>query len=266
MAPRSAKLDEERLPVPASSPDALPPELAGLMAEDRGKGLSQSQEDNLVPLIYVLQALSPQVMTRNAEYIEGASPGDFWLRFAANPIHKGEEGIEVQPCFFAKDWIEWIPRSKGGGFVARHASRPADVVETSDSQNPNKVRLVRPNGNELVETRNHIVRVFTESGAVPYVLPFSSTGHSTSRQWMFMMNNRSGVPSFGRRYRLTTKERTNPLGTWFGVEVKDIGWVSVEDYAEGKKLYEAFASGAKRAEEPIVAAASRSTEDDEIPF
>jgi hypothetical protein len=42
--------------------DALTPAfLADRIKADAGKGVSSSQADNIVPLIYILQALSPQV-------------------------------------------------------------------------------------------------------------------------------------------------------------------------------------------------------------
>lgn len=250
-----------------STPQSLvstsdPGPLADLMKEDVGKGLSQAQEDNLVPLIYVLQALSPQVSTRNNAYLEGAEPGMFWMRNAAEPLVDGEEGIVVQPCYFTKAWNEWVPRAKGGGFIARHADCPKDAEQVEDQNNPNKIKFMRPNGNEVIETRNHVIRVLTKSGhAVPFILPFSSTGHTTSRQWMTMMNDYGGAPSFARKYRLKTRERSNAAGTWFAIDVKDEGWVTPEEYLAGRKLHDQFVEGTKVAEAPAA-----NVTQEEIPF
>src|SRR6202035_3091033 len=66
--------------VTALRPGGPPAALADRMKADAGRGVSTAQEDNQVPLIYVLQPLSPQVDKRSEQYVEGAEPGDLWLR------------------------------------------------------------------------------------------------------------------------------------------------------------------------------------------
>lgn len=249
--------EEEKQHLPATT-TGLPAHLAGLAEADAGKGVSTAQEDNIIPLVYILQAQSPQVM-RGPGQIEGAQAGDIWLRNSAvREIMPGGAGIVVQPCAFSKSWIEWVPRDSGGGFIARHAVRPADAIQDPDDPN----HWTRPNGNELVETREHYVMAEGQ----PYVIPFSSTGHTTSRTWMALMNQfRIGAapaPSWARRYRLSTVQRTNSLGTWYQWKVEDLGWVpSQEEYQVGKMLHEAVTSGAKRAADHDAAAPA-----DEVPF
>lgn len=244
--------------------------LAGKMKGDAGKGVSTAQEDNLVPLIYVLQSGSPQVKKGDPSRIDGAEAGDFWLRNAGEPIIKGETGILFQPCYFTKDWVEWQPNR--GGFVGRHAKLPDDAERQEDPRNPNKVSYVRENGNEIVETRYHVGYVLTENGggAQPFILPLTSTGHAVSRQWMFMMNSKqlddgTKIPSWGCLYRLKTKVRTNTMGSWFALTVEDAGYIDSEtDYDRGAALYQAFSSGAKKAEAPV--GAEGGAEKDEVPF
>lgn len=258
--------DETEHPVPSTSSHAggPPPELLEKMKRDKGKGVSQSASDNLVPLIYILQALSPQVARRNPEYIEGAEPGSFWLRNAPHPIISGEAGMMCQPCYFFKDWVEWRPRDSGGGFIARWPEFKEDVCPVEDAvqrEDANRrVKWLRPNGNEVIQTRNHVVRVFTDEGILPYIIPFSSTGHTTSRAWSQLINSTSGSVAFAAKYKLTTRERTNPAGTWFAVDVKFDSWAA-DEYDAGLAMYEAFASGEKKAAAPDVA-----VDKDEIPF
>ena len=267
-ASASKTVDEAEHPVPATAAPTSgpPPELLERMKRDKGKGVSQSASDNLVPLIYVLQALSPQVARRNPEYIEGAEPGSFWLRNAPHPIVSGEEGMLAQPCYFYKDWVEWRPREMGGGFVARHAEVKEDQCPVADAvlreDSNRRMRWMRENGNEVIQTRNHIVRVYTDDGVLPYILPFSSTGHTTSKAWSQLINSTSGSVAFAGKYRLTTRERTNPMGTWFVVDVKFDSWAADEEYDAGLAMYEAFATGEKKAAAPDASV----TKDDEIPF
>lgn len=245
---------------------AVPAFLATQGAQDAGKGVSTAQEDNLIPLIYMLQPLSPACNKRDPAYIEGAEPGAIWLRNAANPIVPGEDGILFQPCFFSKDWVEWIPRTSGGGYAGRHATKPADAKEVRDPQNPQKIKYVLPNGNELIETRYHAGFVITDAGPLPYVIPMASTAHTCSRQWMGIMNQKqvagNKMPSWAGLYRLKTKQKSNAAGTWFTWDILDEGFVQTpEDYERGKTLFNAFSSGEKGYQEEAEAAGVPSGEE-----
>jgi len=236
--------------------------------EDAGMGVSTDPEDVLVPLIYVLQPLSPQVLKGNAKQVKGAEAGDIWLRGAAQEIIPGDEGVLFQPCSFTKDWVEWVPRDLGGGLVARHAMCP----ETAESHISDKGKSVwiLPSGNEVIETRYHSGFVFLDSGArLPYVIPLSSTGHTVSKMWNSLMTQAllpDGriMPSFACLYRLKTKMQTRKDQSWFNLDISIAGDTSVEppwpgcppaealirnemDYARGKALAEAFNSGTKSA-------------------
>jgi hypothetical protein len=264
MASAKVKERQEVAPIKHVGP---PAELANRFAIDAGKGLSTDQADNMVPLIYVLQAGSPQVKKGDPSRIEGAEAGDFWLRNATDPIIKGEDGLLFQHCYFDKDFVEWQPNR--GGFVARHRDMPDDVTKEVDPNNENKIIWVRTNGNEVVETRYHVGRILNCDPPLAYILPFASTGHTVSRSWMFMMNSKqfqgNKVPAFARSYRLKTKVKTKGPNSWFMVTVEDGNWVSAEDYAAGEALYNAFNSGAKVAEAPA-AAEPGAVERDEVPF
>lgn len=270
---RTAKKEIEvvkpRPTVPSVKAAVVPAFMKGRMERDAGKGVSTAQEDNLVPLIYILQAQSPQVNKRNAAYIEGAEASDIWLRNAPDPIVRGDTGFLFQPCFFNKDWIEWVPRDSGGGFVARHLELPQDAKKIEDPKNPNRVKYIRPNQNEVVETRHHVGYVITENGPLPYVISLSGSGHTVSRQWMFMMNGAQidgqKAPSFAKLYRLKSKERSNAAGTWFAFDVKDEGWVETDtDYQRGLELHDAFVKGEKRAEAPVAAGGDNTDADSKL--
>lgn len=255
--PASPPADEKKNALTVPVANAKPPAaLLERMLKDAGKGVSSLQEDNIVPLIYIMQPLSPQLQRNNAKFVQGAMAGDIMLRNLTDPMVPGDQGIIFQHCFFDKDWVEWIPRNSGGGFVGRSKERPDDAVEKVDPQNKNKKRWFRPNGNEVIETRYHIGYVHMDDRRLPYVIPFSSTGHTVSRSWMFTMNSKrlpSGDVAAGwsSLFKLITRERSNVSGTWFVFDPIDLGYVqSVEDYDLGERLYEAFNKGEKRVEDP----------------
>ena len=231
--------------------------LAERAARDIGKGASKDQADNMVPLIYILQAQSPQVMKRNPQHIEGAEAGSIWLRGVADPVIDGDEGILFQPCYWHKDWVEWIPRDAGGGFVGRHPTLPEDAKNIADPRNPNRMNWMRPNGNQLRETRYHVGLVHGRGAPMPFVIPMSSSGHTTSRAWMFLMNSKhhpSGGtwPTCAYIYRLKTKLRTNAQGEWYAWDIIDENvQVDIKEYELGAALHDAFDSGAKTAEAPL---------------
>lgn len=258
---------KEKTDLAVTAAAGLPAALAQRMAQDAGKGVSTDAADNLIPLVYIIQAQSPQANKRSPDFIEGGEAGAIWLRNSGLPAVSGEEGILFQPCYFSKDIVEWIPRNMGGGFVGRHEIRAGETeeqalerigaVQTPDPQNPNRSKWLLPNGHEAISTRYHIGNVYLPSGGVmPYVIPMSSSGHTVSKAWMVLMNSKrmegvSGPIAWSCLYRLKTKERTNAAGTWSTWDIQDAGWISsVEDYDRGAKLYESFAAGEKQVEAP----------------
>lgn len=233
----------------------LPADLADRFEQDAGKGTSQDAKDNLVPMIAILQDKSPQVDKMDPKFIDGCESGMIWLKGVPDPFVAGEEGIVVQPCFFFKNFVEWMPRDKGGGFVGIWATPPKEAKEVVDPKNRNKVKWVMPSGSEIIEARYHVVRVFREDGGRPqFVIPFSSTGHTVSRGWMNLMNSfplKSGkpAPSYARLYRLRLKYNKKPAGSWWSFDPTDEGWITdVNEYEQGLALNAAFERQEKTAD------------------
>ncbi len=247
---------------PKAGSHALPAHLKNKVKADAGRGISESADDSLVPMVAILQAQSPQAIKQKPEYLKGAEAGVIWLKNAPHPIVSGEVGILVQPCAFWKNVVEWIPKNKdgsGGGYVGEHATMPADAKEVADKEDPEKTRMMSPRGTVYVDTRNHAVIVYTDDGqAFPYLIPLSSSGHSVSRQWMFMMKSKTSdgdkIPSFAALYRLKTILRTKGTYNWFTFDPKEAGeegetlWASEEQYEAGKALGIAFEKGEKKAD------------------
>jgi hypothetical protein len=231
-------------------------ELQKMMKEDAGEGLSTDAADNLIPLVRILQPLSPQVLKKNEEYMEGAEPGLIWLKNAEDPFH---DTITFQPCFFEKYWMEWIPRTKGGGLVTRYdfEDKPETAELYKDPERPRAVRWRMPDGNELVETRAYSGFVILEDGmALPYSIPLSSTGHTVGRDLMTKLNNRrlddgSKSSLWASQVNFKTKMRSNNDGEWYVFDIVDVDWVTNKDqYNAGRALNSAFRTGEKRAEMP----------------
>lgn len=250
------------------------PEMLRMMEGDAGRGVSTAAEDNIVPLVYILQSNSPQLDRADAaKYIgKGAKAGDIWFR--GTKVHvdadteNDDSGILVVPCYFSKSWLEWRPDR--GGFAGRHKERPKDAVlreEKADDGSPRTVWRM-PSGNSVVETREHVVLVIGEpfTKPTPFVVPMKSTDHTASREWMGLMNAKTipgtdkTAPSFGFVYRMHTIPKKNDKGSWYGWQISDAGEedgsaipMMLQDlavYKMAKKISTDFSTGALKADAP----------------
>lgn len=279
--PATATKSEETLPATtqANMPAQVSAEELAFLQEHKGEGISTAAEDNLVPLIQVLQSGSKQVI-QGPGRIEGAIAGSFFMRAAPVPIVDGSAGFIFQPCYFYKDFAEWVPRERGGGLVGMHRELPQGAEEIRDERNPNKVKWRTRAGNEILERRNHMGFVILEDGtSMAYAIPFTSTGHSVSRNWMTTMQNRTinGLtpPSYCYLYRFRTRQRSNAQGTWFLPDIEAVsvhpalgpsGMVNAAMRDRGKAFYEACLRGDKIAEQMQDRDETATPAQDEIPF
>lgn len=223
-------------------------DVSALMEQDAGAGVSTDIADNIVPLVYILQSLSPQVLKQKPEYIKDAEAGNIWPRGEKTVWDGEEEGVEVVPVFFSKCWIEWRPNREG--FAGRHAERPAEAVQTPDPKDPKIMKWVLPNGNTVQESREHVVLVIGKyDDPVPFVVPFSGSNHGASRSWMGLMNRKktpkgNKAASFAYKYVLKTVPKSNDKGDWFGYAVEDTGeMVEPEEYLLARDIHNDFAGG-----------------------
>ena len=250
-----------------------------------GEGISYDPADQLTTLVSVLQTGSPQVNRTNAAYIPGANAGDIWLKNAIPPTVAGATGIFFQPCYFNKVWLEWRPRAVGGGggqgFAGRHGARDLpdgstcpdvdDARRAPDPQDPKKTIWTRANGNILQETRQHfgLVHVRGEfvtapdgqnihiaSGFSPYCIPFTSTGHTVSKNWngrLKGLRTPSGrvLNAYDTIWHMTLRQTSNAKGTWYLWHVNYAGRANTEEAMEGKSVFDDCKRGDRIAEQPM---------------
>lgn len=242
-------------------------EYLALMDQYAERGISFRPEDQLLPLIYILQSGSPIVEKRSESYIPGAEPGHFWLRNAIQPIRSGEEGISAIPVDMKETWVEWLPNR--GGFVARHEAPPIDMMTKmirGDDGRERSALVRRDSGNIISDTRELYIIVDGD----PYVLPCTSTKHTFARQWQTMWHRfkhpKTGriMPAFSRKYKLTTIPASNAIGKWFAIKFQDVGETTIPEIKLGISFSDALMTGAKKPEAPVSMAEGSKGED--IPF
>lgn len=189
--------------------------------QQAGAGLDNvTAADMLVPRLTILQSLSPQLKPRDAAYIEGAAVGDI-CDVGTGQIFKGS--ILFLPVYYRKDYLEWAPRSSGGGLVDIH-SDPAILDQTQRNE---KKQPLLPNGNLIAETAQ-FYGFNLSAGRQMCFIPMASTQLKKARKWVTMaaaekLRRADGseftAPLFYRAYELSTADESNAQGDWSGWKI-----------------------------------------------
>ena len=218
--------------------------MASMFEGDAHKGMEQMGADDLaLPFIRILGDLSPQVKKSKAEYVEGAEPG-MLFNTVSKELYDGSKGIQVVPCYYKREYIEWSDRGEGPGApIAVHPAN-TDLMNQTNRDAMGKDRL--PNGNYLENTASYYVMVLSDDGSAETALiTMKSTGLKTSRQWNSMIsgiklqgtNGKFTPPMFSHIYHLTTVEMSNKKGTWSTWSVAKVGPVQDMGAYEQAKIF-----------------------------
>ena len=201
---------------------------ATLFEDDANAGFqTMSQDDLALPFLKVLGQLSPEVNTRHAKHIKEAAPGMI-LNTVTNELYDGTKGIQVIPCYYKREYVEWKERGESLGAPVAIHSTDSDVVASAKRDTMNKDRL--PNGNYLENTASHFVLI-TGTNTSTALITMKSTQLKTSKKWNTMMlgiklKGKDGLftpPTYSHVYLLKTVQQSNDKGTWFGWDVNKIG-------------------------------------------
>ena len=222
---------------------------ANVFEEDAAKGLGKlGQEDLALPFLKILGQLSPEVNKRDGKYVEGAEPGMIYNSVSGD-LYDGVKGIDVIPCFYKLEYIEWKDRGEGPGAPVAIYDSSSDIMSKTKPDANYKDRL--PNGNYIEKTASHFVIVSGDSPSTA-LISMKSTQLKISRKWNSMMagikmKGKNGMftpASFSHEYKLKTVQMSNDKGTWFGWEVQKIGPVAnAELYQQAKAFAESISVG-----------------------
>ena len=222
---------------------------ANVFEDDAAKGLGAiGQEDLALPFLKILGQLSPEVNKRDGKYVEGAEPGMIYNSVSGD-LYDGVKGIDVIPCFYKLEYIEWKDRGEGPGAPVAIYDSSSDIMSKTKPDANYKDRL--PNGNYIEKTASHFVIVEGDSPSTA-LISMKSTQLKISRKWNSMMsgikmNGKNGMftpASFSHIYRLKTTQMSNDKGTWFGWEVSKIGPVTDQSlYGQAKSFSENISKG-----------------------
>jgi len=247
----------------------LPVGLEDAFAEAAGFGFEEVTSSDLqIPFLRIIQALSPQLKKSDAAFIEGAGQGDIF-NTVTDKVWDGDEGVVVIPVYFEMKFLEFVPRTQGGGFVGE-LSADSNDVRTAIRDTDTNLELLH-NGNELVRSAQHYVKIVHEDGNLENaIVDMKKTQLKRSRLWLSMMmmqkHNGNTLPSFANTYRLKTVEDGNDKGSWGSWSIALEGRVpSLEAFKDAKELHESIRRGElKLAPPPAEGAVTDQSED--VPF
>ena len=226
---------------------------ANMFEDDAAKGLGAiGQEDLALPFLKILGQLSPEVNKRDGKYVEGAEPGMIY-NSVSGELYDGVKGIDVIPCFYKLEYIEWKDRGEGLGAPVAIYDSSSDIMSKTKPDANYKDRL--PNGNYIEKTASHFVIVSGDSPSTA-LISMKSTQLKISRKWNSMMsgikmkgaNGMFTPASFSHIYKLKTTQMSNDKGTWFGWEVSKVGPVTDKGlYDQAKAFSENISKGSVKA-------------------
>ena len=203
--------------------------LATSFEEDAHGGFENMDKDDLaLPFLRLLTSTSPEVGE-----VEGAMPGMIY-NSVTGALYDGKKGIEVIPCAYVRQYIEWAPRGSGSGAPIAIHPATSDILSRTHRE-PGESKDFLDNGNYVENTANHYVMVLENGVPNPALIVMKSTQLKKSRKWNSMMMSvkipgKNGLftpPMYSQVYRLTSVSESNDKGKWYGWEIERVG--TIED-------------------------------------
>ena len=198
----------------------------------RGFEEDTSREDLIIPRAKLLQALSPEVVEK---------PKDFQPGMIINSLTKSPMPTEFIPIFKFTNWIRFNPRNPkdpafnsqfpAGGIIWR-SNDPYDMKVISEgSFGPNGER---PLANKFLNFFSYFPGL-----PMPIIVSFTNTSFKAGKT-LISLAKFSGGDMFSRKYKLTSKQSKNELGSFFVFNVEPAEAVTGEDFKHAEALWEEF--------------------------
>lgn len=213
----------------SDSPSTMP----AYLAESQDKGLGNENvgsEDQAIPRISLLQALSPQI-----EEVEGAKTGLFHNSVTDELYEK----LFVVNIAYKREYAVFRDRNKGGGFNGSFDSR--EEANEAIAELPGAA-----SDYGIVETGKHACLIIDpETGEIkqPALLYFKSTALPVSRNWNSQITTiGKDAPRFATIWELNSLKQSNDKGTWYNWSISHAGWVNEDIYNEAKEMHASIAT------------------------
>lgn len=196
-----------------------------------GMGMAQMSFDDIeIPVLMIVQDLSPEKDEESSKFIPGCKPRDI-IETSEGRIF---ETVTFIPVSMSKDIPEWKPRNAGGGLVKIHSGR--DIL--TKARRVDKKLVLPESGNVLTPTTSLFGYIVTANGFETVVIRFKATQLPKAKRIMNIakkevMYSSAGeaftAPLFARSYVLGSTREQNESGKWWGwTIVKSVG---IDEYA-----------------------------------
>lgn len=175
--------------------------------DDGGRGYEhQTKADSSIPIINLLQALSPIVVA------EKAKSGQYYNTVTEQTWER-EKGFLFLPATTRNVFAEWVPRNEGGGGGGYRGQHEIDspIVAKAIKESVKFGKFKTDEGNNLVETF-YVYGVICGDDGRPEsmaLLPFWSTKIKPYRAWMTRLRGFNGanggkIPLYANLTRVTS--------------------------------------------------------------
>jgi len=222
---------------------------------DAGMGNENvTMDDKVVPRLQIVQSMSPELKKTKSEYIEGAEEGSVF-NSATRQLYTLP--MTIIPVAYQKRYIEWVPRTAGGGLI--NPNHGPEILNECTPGDKGKYLL---GNNEIVVTPEHFVIVIHSNGTLEQaVMSMAGSKAKISRQWntlidgLQLRNPKTGqlvTPArFYGAYEFTVGPESNDQGDWMNWRVKykcPTTEVSADAYLAAREFFKLVKSGAVQAE------------------
>jgi len=199
-----------------------------------------TQEDFALPYLKLLTGTSPELGE-----VDGAIPGMIF-NSVSKDLYDGKKGIQVVPCAYLRQYVEWAPRGSGkGGGPVNIFPATSDILSRTSRQ-PGESKDYLENGNYIENTATFYVLVIHAEGyTTPVVISMKSTQLKKARKWNTMMMStkmpgKGGFftpPMYSQIYRLSSQAESNDKGKWYGWEIERIGPIESSGIYQDAKAF-----------------------------
>lgn len=190
-----------------------------------------SSSDIMLPRIDVIQAIGPQLKSKDEKYIEGAKMGDLFNTLTSELY---PEGVNIIPVTFFKQYLVWEDRDKGQG----------GLQGVFDTLSEAEAKAAENDLWEAVETPTHVVVILDDDGnpVSEATIPMAKSKYKVSKRFNSLVRLNGG-DRFSRVYTVGSVDDTGPKGDFYNLTVHDRGWPTKDAYEYAERLYEAISQG-----------------------
>ena len=181
-----------------------------------------TSESYMIPMMKVVQALSPVKKRTDASYNPEAEDGDFYN----SALNKLSKELNVRVLSIDHQLVVWTPRSMGGGFVgSHHKTEEKEVVFRRDG-----VKKWDKDGNEVMDTLM-LTCMDADNPTDLFFFPLSSSSLKSGKSWLSKMKavkvnpktmkldaeGQAGLASWAVVWNVKTVLESNDQGEWYTI-------------------------------------------------